>query len=307
MTSLHFAHITDVHLSEGNPWGTLGAEASSIFHETLKALNSLPGLDAVLLNGDLLDSATPGELAMVRRELAALAIPWHFVPGNHDGFIDPAHPDALRPEEVVAGLDPRMAAAAAAGKAHWSRPLKPGYHLIGLDSRVASDWCGEIDAAGMAWLEGELARLDSPFIVLMIHHPLHEIGEHNRSEPWDKFVLSRGPDLEALLDGFPSVKLVLSGHHHVQQIVRRKGRLHLATGALTGYPCVYRRVQIDPENGAWRIRVQTHNAASAQVREIARGASMASTLMQTFPGGIEAWTALCAGGAADQDYEGLLE
>jgi hypothetical protein len=65
----------------------------------------------------------------------------------------------------------------------------------------------------------------------------------------------------ALLDQYPKVKLVLTGHHHQTKADLLGQRLHLACPALTVYPCAYRTLRLtQPAGDGWQIKWQTHLA-----------------------------------------------
>lgn len=308
MTSVRFAHITDIHLSEEDTWGTLGGRAGDIFRETVRYFNHLESLDFVLITGDILNNATPGEVTLARDILSTLNKPWHFVPGNHDGFIDPKLPNAYAPHEALPLFDPRLADPVPyVQHVYWNRAITPGVRLIGLDSRVGDDWAGEVSAKQIAWLDAELTACPDDLVIVAVHHPLHDLGPHNSVPPFEKFIVSNGREVEAVLDRHPQVRLVLAGHHHIQKLDHRANRLHINTAALTGYPCLYRMVEMQSADAGWHIRVDSFAAAEPDVVEEARQAALGSNLMQKhMPGGIECWTDLCEGTSIDQGFDGIL-
>ncbi len=308
MTSVRFAHITDIHLSEQDTWGTLGGRAGDIFRENVRYFNELESLDFVLITGDILNNATATEVKAARDILQTLKKPWHFVPGNHDGFIDPNLPDAYAPHEGLPLFDPRLANPEPHVQyACWNRVIKPGVRLIGLDSRVADGWAGAISAVQIAWLDAELSACPDDLVIMAVHHPLHVLGPHNSIPPFEKFIVANGDEVEAVLDRHPQVRLVLAGHHHIQKLDRRANRLHINTAALTGYPCLYRLIEMGSVDEGWQVRVDTFAAAEPDVVEEARQVALRSNLMQQhMPGGSESWVELCEGTSIDQGFEGLL-
>jgi 3',5'-cyclic AMP phosphodiesterase CpdA len=314
--SLHFAHVTDIHISaQGDTWSTLGSAADPLLAQTIDRLNALDDLDFVLITGDVLDQAVEAELERFMALLGRLNKPWHFLPGNHDGFYHPDHPQAFAPHEAVPRIDPRMASPRPdAQRARWSRPVAEGVQLIGLDSRMPDDWGGHVDAAQMAWLQDELEAHRDSLVIAAVHHPLHHLTELSRQPLWSRFVCSNGAQIEALLDQHPNVKLVLSGHHHAQQIrVRgtgshaRSSRLHISTGALAGYPCVYRTVRVREQEDGWRTQVETHSPADDGVRKLSFDLLEEANVARHFnPHDLTAWAAFVAGEPHDQTFDGVL-
>jgi 3',5'-cyclic AMP phosphodiesterase CpdA len=311
IVALHFAHLTDVHISEkGESWGTLGGDASRLLQACCERLNEIDDLDFALITGDVVDGATTAEIESFRKAMSHLDKPWHFIPGNHDGFIDPRHPEALRPSETVSLLDPRLADLEPdANRAYWSRAVAPGVQLIGLDSRMATDWAGVINPAQFDWLGRELDTHRSDLVLIAIHHPLHDLGPHNERTWWDKFTLTNAQVLERLLDQHANIKMVLTGHHHANQIMRRNERLHLSTASLSGYPCSYRAVRIEnTADEGWRVTIDTHTIADEETLEQARIKLLESDTAGWFePGHPEAWVAFCAGTPPDQHFDGVLD
>ena len=308
-TSLCFAHITDIHISDqGDTQHVLGAQAPRLLRDTLAQFNRMDDLDFVLITGDVLDLASPAELERFTDALAILHKPWHFVPGNHDGYIDPARPGAYEPHQAVSLIDPRMISPTPhAQKACWSRTIKPGIQLVGLDSRMPDDWGGEIGMAQQAWLRDELEQHCDDLMIIAVHHPLHDLGPHNAHGLWSKFVCDNGAQVEALLDRYPNVKLVIAGHHHANQIRRRGTRLHVTTAALSGYPCVYRIMRITAEDNGWRIQTETHPAADEGTLKRAHDMILDSRIAELFaPDDPAAWCEFCLGRPEDQGFDGRL-
>jgi 3',5'-cyclic AMP phosphodiesterase CpdA len=308
-TSLHFAHVTDAHISEkGDSWATLGERGPRLLRECFARLNQIDDLDFVLITGDVLDLATPGELQQFVDALGTLRKPWHFVPGNHDGFIHEANPTAFRPAEAIPRIDPRLAdPPPEANRSYWSRAVKPGVRLIGLDSRIADDWAGVIEPSQLDWLRGELAAHPDDLVLVAIHHPIHPLGPHNRQPWWENFIVQNGQAVERLLDEHSHVKMVISGHHHANQIAQRNGRIHLSTAALTGYPCVYRTVRLMGNGSQWRAHIETHGAADDDTLDLARALMLESETARRFDSGNPAaWVAFCVGRPADRRFEGLI-
>ncbi len=308
-SSLHFAHITDVHVSEHErSWGTLGTLAERLLRKAIAHLNTLDDLDFVLFTGDLLDRATPPELERLMAALGTLHKPWHLVAGNHDGYLDPQHPEAYAPHEALPLIDPRMAdPPPEAQRACWSREVGTGMRLIGLDSRKPDTWAGEVGAEQLLWLMEELDAHRRDLILIAVHHPLHYLTPRNIAPWWSNFICTNGQQVEMLLDAFPNVRLVLSGHHHANHISRRGGRLHISTGALGGYPCMYRTIRLEQVGDGWRVQVSTHLAADEEEHKLALEALLESPIARRYKADDpSAWAQFVLGRPEDRTFEGVL-
>lgn len=306
---LSFAHVTDIHFSErDHTWGTVGGLAPRLMHECVAHLNTLSDLDFVLITGDVMDIASPAEAKAFLGIIAGLNKPWHFVPGNHDGFIDPNYPDALKPQDAVALLDPRLADPPPVPQhAFWSRTAVPGVQLIALDTRIADDWSGVIEPLQIDWLEKQLEAHRDDLVVVITHHPLHRLGPHNTRGRLHKFICSNGADVEAVLDRYPNVRLVVSGHHHANHLSLAGHRMRVVTAALTGYSCSYRTISLAPSGNSWQVDIRTHSTADAGMLQSTYQIALAAALGHDFdPNDPAAWPAFCAGRPEDISYSGLL-
>ncbi len=286
----------------------MGELPERLLVETIARLNAIPDLDFVLITGDVVDGSTEAEIDHFNDLLARLEKPWHFVPGNHDGFIDPDHPDALPPAEAVARIDRRFAPETAGiQQAYFSREVGAGVRLIGLDTRRSEDWSGEIGPAQFEWLESELDASVDDCVIIAPHHPLYNLSPINAHGWWANFICNNGAEVEALLDRYPQVKLVISGHHHAQQLRRRGGRLHVCTAALTGYPCVYRLIRVSAADDGCHVAISTYSPADEEALKISYDLMLEAEISPRFnPDDRMAWARFVAGKDADQSFEGVL-
>ncbi len=149
MPTLHFAHLTDIHISElGDHDELLSGHAAQFLADAVARLNRRDDLDFVLISGDLFDTASAWELAQYQQAIAGLKAPGYVIPGNHDRR-DPDAAEGLTRRDFAALFNPQLAerpADPAAQVGYWSRPIAPGVQLIGLDSNMDGRW----PAAGLA-------------------------------------------------------------------------------------------------------------------------------------------------------------
>lgn len=186
--------LSDPHLGadwgHGDPAADLGAAV-----RTVVALDLRP--DAVLVSGDLANTAADAEYAEVRRRLDPLGVPVVVLPGNHD---DRA---ALRRHFDLPGEGEQPA--------HHARAFG-GLRLVLLDTTRPGEAGGAVDRECLAWLHGELAaepRL--PTLVAMHHHPFL-----TGVPAWDALGMPAG-EIEALAEVIgrhPQVRRLVCGHLH---------------------------------------------------------------------------------------------
>lgn len=73
-----FAFVTDTHI--GSPDGV----AEEDLRRTIRDINAQSDLSFVVLTGDITELGTNQELALAKKLLDSLRIPWYIIPGNHD-------------------------------------------------------------------------------------------------------------------------------------------------------------------------------------------------------------------------------
>jgi Icc protein len=149
------AQLTDPHI--GATWG--GGDPVAGLRAALASMLKLsPGVDAVLISGDLADHASDAEYEQLADLLADLEVPVYVLAGNHDDR------DALRRHFGLSG-EPGT-------PLQYAVEMGP-MRLIVLDTTRPGHDGGELDAERLAWLDAELgAAPDQPTLLAMHHPPL---------------------------------------------------------------------------------------------------------------------------------------
>lgn len=239
VTPFRFAILTDAHLF---------SHADHKFDEMLvKAVDDCnkmkPLPDFVLYCGDIAQNGTTDQLEKGKRILSKLKMPVHFIPGEHDWY-----------------LDMGQAWRGNFGSPTWSFDHK-GVHFIGMNSIIVRDFW---TAAGMSakermdvmemlespiagpwgvreeqldWLKKDVKNLatDTP-IVVFTHSPLWDYYPR-----WN-FQTEDAPEIRETLSRF---ERVMSFHGHVHQTLYNKIGNMSSVGTLsTSWPWPYPDVQL---------------------------------------------------------------
>lgn len=248
--------ISDLHLFADPMVELKGICTRGRLEGVLAALRAeLPRAELLIVTGDLAHDERL-ETYQALRELLADWLPRvRILPGNHDnrGFIRQAFGD------IVLSAWERNVFSDSVGN----------WRLIGLDSHIPGAVAGELGAEQLAWLEQQLAAAEPAFgktaqpTVLFLHHPPISVGS-----PWlDQIGLTDAPALWELLDRFPSVKLICTGHIHQELTITRGGVVVLATPStgvqfrpeteslvVDNLPPGYRLLELE-DDGSMRTRV----------------------------------------------------
>ncbi len=193
---LKFIVVSDLHLvPEGKLSHAIDTYARLV--ETVDQINARHGDAAfVIFAGDLADHGDPDAYKRLHEQLGRLQIPWHLTLGNHDRqetFLAEFGDDLLSDTgNVDAFLD--------AG----------GHRIIILDSSVAEQVEGRLDAGQIAWLTEALSEAADRPAIVVIHHNICDFAI-----PTDFINLKDPTPFYAALKSHPDLRMVISGHVHM--------------------------------------------------------------------------------------------
>jgi len=198
------AQISDLHVRPAGQRYKNAVDSNRMFADAVAHLNRLdPRPDLVLITGDLVDEGQEAEYDSLRALLAKLELPCLLMPGNHDD------------REVLARSFPDHAYLPAHGPKHFVID-RPPLRIVALDTTVPGDHHGEVDDAGLAWLEATLAAAQGAPTLVLMHHPPIVSGI-----PYlDKYMCRRPERIADVIGRFGNVERVLCGHVH-RPILRR--------------------------------------------------------------------------------------
>ncbi|XVU23883.1 metallophosphoesterase [Actinoplanes sp. CA-054009] len=212
---MRLLHLSDTHLTREPGPDADGVDTRDSLRRILHDCREVPGLDAVVITGDIADDGSREAYADARRLIGAFAaerrIPAVFTTGNHDdrpgftaelgsGHLDPDGHDAPA-QQLDTAENERAAVTTVAG-----------YRIITLDSLVPGKGYGRISPAQLTWLRTILAEPSPRGSVLALHHP--PIGVPGVAVQ-SALGLANGPDLAAAIAG-SDVRAILCGHFHLQ-------------------------------------------------------------------------------------------
>ncbi|QHG19770.1 metallophosphoesterase [Nostoc sp. ATCC 53789] len=267
--NFRFAVVSDLHLALPHTiWDHpsrfhLVEVSISAFQSVLEHLIQLD-LDFLLLPGDLTQHGEPENHAWLQQCLTQLPFPVYVVPGNHDV------PVMLADQQSIAFADfpyyytkfgyedPQQM--------YYIRQLLPGVKLIGLNSNFFNDQgeqVGCLDAKQLRWLEEVLAASVDELVLVMVHHNVVEHLPNQANHPLaNRYMLSNSAELLQLLKRY-GVKLVFTGHLHVQDIAYSDGVYDITTGSLVSYPHPYRVLEFHRDNqGKESLQIVSHRVES---------------------------------------------
>ncbi|MEH2072413.1 MAG: metallophosphoesterase [Nostoc sp.] len=252
--NFRFAVVSDLHLALPHTiWNHpsrfhLVEVSISAFESVLQHLTQLD-LDFLLLPGDLTQHGEPENHAWLQQRLAQLPFPVYVVPGNHDVPVLLADRQSIAFADfpyyyTKCGYDDPQ-------QMYYIRQLLPGVKLIGLNSNSFNDQgeqVGCLDTKQLRWLEDVLAASADELILVMVHHNVVEHLPNQSNHPLaNRYMLANSAQMLQLLKRY-GVKLVFTGHLHVQDVAYSDGVYDITTGSLVSYPHPYRLLEFHRDN-----------------------------------------------------------
>lgn len=273
-----FVHITDTHLaSERNGvWNnkflcSMMPEVMACLKGDLERLNP----EFLLVTGDIVSNHTREAVFQARDMLEALGVPYYPLGGNHDfysmesrGWFLEAYADRLpTPNTVYSFVHKNLRFCVLDPWWVWRdgslMPIaEPG--SPGMQGNELRDTRWALPPEQFVWLESVLNAFPGQPTCIAVHYPVLSLPEHFFLAEYNfAGALENGELLAGVLDKYPQVRAVFSGHAHTNAITENGEVLYVNTSALPEYPVEFREVQVYAD----RLEIKTHglsNPAFAQ-------------------------------------------
>jgi 3',5'-cyclic AMP phosphodiesterase CpdA len=267
--NFRFAVVSDLHIALPHTiWDHpsrfhLVEVSIPAFERVLESLTQL-NLDFLLLPGDLTQHGEPENHTWLKERLARLPFPVYVVPGNHDV------PVLMANEQSIGLLDfpNHYCKFGYNDSAHlyYTCQLLPGVRLIGLNSNYFNEQgqqVGRLDANQLQWLEKVLQTAPHELVLVMLHHNVIEhLPNQSRHPMANRYMLENAPELLHLLRQY-NVRLIFTGHLHVQDVAYFNGLYDITTGSLVSYPHPYRVLEFHQDkHGRQWLQILSHRVES---------------------------------------------
>lgn len=219
-----FLQITDFHL------GSYGQYERGMEFLTGKIRNevdfALP--DFILATGDLADKGEAEQYNVFRKYMDTLGVPYYAIPGNHyDGGYKNITDNYLN----LIGKD----------KLNYDFTFK-GMHFIMLARyNTDVDW---------RWLDALISSTTLP-VIISDHYPIYPVRTDGRATSYKM----GGTEITEILNRYSSkIIAFLTGHSHVNSLIKKNDVFHIGTQAIVNLPNSFRHYSVYQD----RIEVKTH-------------------------------------------------
>lgn len=243
----NFVHMTDLHLDvRGESSWQLRAESVPLFIDALRQLSHLPKLNFIVFGGDQIHYGPNDKesLDVFQKWASHLDMPYYILLGNTEvspirGVSKLGKDDYLKAWSGK-GLKP--------GSSSWAFDPVHGVRVIGFDVTVDGRPHGEATSDGLKWLENELkANHKKKLIIVFTHQLLMPTTPKDDGPEWSIWMVKNHEKVRSVLDRYPNVRLVVSGHHHVSRVITSGKITYVADPAVVSYPCSFRSYAVTRE------------------------------------------------------------
>lgn len=230
-----------------------------VFEKVLEHLASFQ-LDFLLLPGDLTQDGEPENHQWLVQRLAKLPFPAYVIPGNHDVPTLAATESSIGFSEFPGYY--QKFGYQNSQQHYYTQEILPGVQLIALNSNNFNQegkLRGFIDEKQLLWLEKTLEIVHNKLVLVMIHHNVIEhLPNQSQDDLGKRYMLANAPDLLAILRRY-KVKLIFTGHLHVQDVAELAGMYEICTGSLVSYPHPYRVIDFKRDDrGNEEIKIKSY-------------------------------------------------
>lgn len=235
-----FAYLTDIHLVNGVADSYKLTQESQLFlQEVVKQLNSAK-VDFVVFGGDQVEGVGKEQAnwQLFLDIVQGLNPPWSFVLGESDLIGETVHKmRTFGPDWKGRGIE--------TDHPYWSLNPVPDVHIIGLDSSIPNTTAGGITEEQLTWLKEDLQKNKKYFTIIFCHHPLLPPPPFDGGPPWERYVIPDGASVREVIAPFSQVRLVITGHIHVNKVQKEADVWHVSSSSLDVYPCQFKIFKVD--------------------------------------------------------------
>lgn len=236
-------------------------ESFVIFQDAIKNIKTAPDLKFVVFGGDLIDNADKelGDLPLFIDSIEDTRLKYYTILGDREADLK----EEYTKQDFCAEF--RSNGFENPNLTYWVQEPVSNILLIGLDTSVVNTDEGELPPEELLWLDNILKSNPDKFIIISMHHPAF-ISTDLDNNVWKKYILKNNSEFLNVINKYPQVKLVLSGHHHNYAVKNSNGKLFMALPSLVTYPDNYKILTVYPD----RVEVENKDISFKQITKKAK-------------------------------------
>ncbi len=249
--------LPDAHISfkEEDGW-ILYKESFVIFQDVIKNLKTVPELDYVVFGGDLTDNDDNklGDLPMFLDTLEDVNFQYFAILGDRDADLKEGYTKQDFCSEFRSNgfENPNIT--------YWMQQPADNLLFIGLDTSINNELKGKISSDELLWLDDILKANPDKFTVIFMHHPAIPTTQVDKTA-WKSFLLENSEEFLKVINKYPQVKLIFSGHHHNFAVQNINNKLFVSTPSIVTYPNSYKIIKVYPD----RLEIENKDISFKQI------------------------------------------
>lgn len=275
---LHFVQLSDIHLnySYAKDSERLLGSSEKLLRSAIEQINQIEDLDFVLATGDLVDIPERKLVDNFIEITMSLKYPLYVTLGNHDVSVN----GGLGKRGFIRRFYKQENALSFTNKkTYYSFSPNDKFTFICLDGTtdklVTAN--GQIDDEQLEWLRIELEANKDKYVIIALHFPLvepYKSQTHFFLEPDRTKLLS-------LINLYPNVLGVFTGHYHSAKLFKIKNKIHNSCPALVQYPNAFREITIYEEDPEYIVfDYKWYSVKEEELRKISKNNSRAASLAE---------------------------
>lgn len=275
---LHFVQLSDIHLnySYAKDSERLLGSSEKLLRSAIEQINQMKDLDFVLATGDLVDMPERKLVDNFIEITMSLKYPLYVTLGNHDVSVN----GGLGKKGFIRRFYKLENATSFTNKkTYYSFSPNEKFAFVCLDGTtdklVTAN--GQIDDEQLEWLKTELEANKDKYVIIALHFPLvepYKSQTHFFLEPDRSKLLS-------LINLYPNVVGVFTGHYHAAKLFKIKNKIHNSCPALVQYPNAFREVAVYEEDSKnIYFDFKWHPVKEEELREVSKDNSRAPNLAE---------------------------
>lgn len=185
--------LSDLHILAVPEDKMMGINTEHYFRVCLKkAFTERYHFDLILLTGDLAQEPSPASYRRILSTLEAYQTPCLCLPGNHDDY------ELMQQILNTDRINCRK------------QVLLGNWQLISLNSQIPGEPGGRLSNEELNFLENCLSENPDHYALIAVHHHCLET-----KSPWmDTMIIENSQELLTVVDKYPQVKAITTGHIH---------------------------------------------------------------------------------------------
>jgi hypothetical protein len=224
-------------------------------------LANVPPADAVVFAGDQTNDGRRAEFDIVDGLRADLDRPWTAIPGNHDvpkTFDDHDGVDLSTLRQRYLGAAEGIAGDSGSPNSYPFVLRVGGLRVVCLNTAAPpgenyrETWGGAVGTEQLARLETVLNTDRAQATIVVAHHNLGALPEHEPAPPWSRFPADDAAAVRAVLQA-ADVPLAVTAHHHVPAVRTHDGFTELMAPAVCSFPQAMLSLRIGPDGTTVRL------------------------------------------------------